>query len=98
MLKEKKNIYLIAFILIILFVIESWKTTKTLQYYKDYYEENKEMFYNTSDKKSSELNIDNNNNLSDKTQEYENSNHLKKDSIFRHGFLPSNFAETSIIH
>ena len=71
--------YLISFILIILFVIETWKSTKTLQYYKDFYTTNndiKDSFNNTS-------------------QDYENSNHIKKDSIFRHGYLPSNYAESS---
>ena len=57
--------YLCAFILIILFVIHSWNSIKTLDYYKKYY------------------------------QNSENFTDIKKDSIFKHSFLPHNYSESS---
>lgn len=63
--------YLLAFIIIIIFVINTWKTIKTLDYYKKYYQ-NKDTFKNT-----------------------ENFKNTKKDTIFRHKFLPHNYAQSS---
>ena len=92
--------YLISFILIILFIVETWKSTKALQYYKNYYETINNNNNNNNINNSNNINISKTNNnvkesLINTSQDYKNSNHFKKDSIFRHGFLPSNYAESS---
>ena len=87
--------YLIAFILIILFVVESWKTTKTLEYYKKYYEESE------NDKLDNNKSEYNNNNINEgflttnQNNNKNNSNSNKKDNMFKHGYLPSNFRDAS---
>ena len=64
--------YLIAFIIIIIFIINSWKSIKTLDYYQNHYQNH----YSNKDT-------------------FENTKNFEQDSIFKHKFLPHNYAESS---